>query len=118
MAVGTEISAMFCTNAEDTQALMASGDDQDDPVWPLPLHEGYEYMLASNVADITNSAPGGYAGATTAALFLKRFVDTTPWIHFDVMAFNARTRPARPEGGEAMGMRATYEFLERRYGNS
>ncbi len=118
VAVGTEISAMFCTNAEDTQALMASGDDQDDPVWPLPLYEGYEYMLASNVADITNSAPGGYAGATTAALFLKRFVDTTPWIHFDVMAFNARTRPARPEGGEAMGIRATYEFLERRYGNS
>ena len=118
VAVGTEISAMFCTNAEDIQALMASGDNQDDPVWPLPLYGGYEYMLASNVADVTNSAPGGYAGATTAALFLKRFVDTTPWIHFDIMAFNTRARPARPEGGEAMGMRATYEFLERRYGHS
>ena len=118
VAVGTEISAMFCTNAEDMQGLMASGDNQDDPVWPLPLHEGYEYMLASNVADVTNSAPGGYAGATTAALFLKRFVDTTPWIHFDIMAFNTRARPARPEGGEAMGMRTTYEFLERRYGQS
>ena len=118
VAVGTEISAMFCTNAGDAQALMSAGESQGDPVWPLPLYGDYEYMLASNVADVTNSAPSGFAGATTAALFLKRFVDKTPWIHFDIMAFNARARPARPEGGEAMGMRATYEFLERRYGNS
>ena len=118
VAVGTEISAMFCTNGEDAQALVAAGDSQSDPVWPLPLYGDYEYMLASNVADVTNSAPSGFAGATTAALFLKRFVDKTPWIHFDIMAFNTRARPARPEGGEAMGMRATYEFLERRYGNS
>ena len=49
-----------------------------------------------------NSAASPYAGAVTAALFLKRFIDEVPWLHFDVMAFNIRKRPGRPEGGEAM----------------
>ena len=56
------------------------------------------------------------AGAITAALFLKRFVSNqTDWVHFDLMAYNTKTRPARPEGGEAMGLRAVYSYLEEAY---
>ena len=49
-----------------------------------------------NVADLVNSAASPYAGAVTAALFLKHFIDEVPWVHFDVMAFNIRKRPGRP----------------------
>ncbi len=76
-------------------------------------------MLASKVADLVNSPASGFAGASTAALFLKHFIDDDiPWLHFDVMAFNARNRPGRPEGGEAMALRAVYQYLEQRYGDA
>jgi leucyl aminopeptidase len=82
----------------------------------MPLHAPYEYMLKSNVADTVNSASLPYAGAITAALFLKKFVGDVPWAHFDIMAFNIRPRPGRPEGGEAMGMRAAFHYLKERFG--
>jgi leucyl aminopeptidase len=72
-------------------------------------------MLESKIADLVNSAASPYAGAVTAALFLQRFVDDTPWMHFDIMAFNIRPRPAHPEGGEAMALRAVYQYLEDTY---
>ena len=57
-----------------------------------------------------------YGGAITAALFLQAFVpDEIPWAHFDIMAWTTRAKPARPVGGEAMALRAVFEFLERRY---
>ena len=53
----------------------------------------------------------------TAALFLQRFVSTDAWLHFDLMAFNIRNRPGRPEGGEAMALRAVYDHLATTYGS-
>ena len=56
-------------------------------------------------------------GAITAALFLEAFVeDTIPWAHFDVMAWNNSSTPGKPEGGEAMGMRAAFDVIAGRYG--
>jgi leucyl aminopeptidase len=72
-------------------------------------------MLESKVADLVNSASSPYAGAITAALFLERFAAGLPWVHFDIMAWNLRARPGRPEGGEAMGMRAVFEYLRSRF---
>ena len=63
-----------------------------------------------------NSASVPYGGAITAALFLEKFVDDVAWAHFDIMAFNIRSRPAHPEGGEAMGVRAVYSYLKERFG--
>jgi len=114
-AVGTEIAAMFCNDDTVADALYRAGQRQDDPVWRMPLHEPYGAMLDSKVADVANSASSPYAGAITAALFLQRFVDDCPWVHFDIMAFNVRGRPGRPEGGEAMGIRAVFDYLGERF---
>ena len=69
------------------------------------------------MADTVNSASLPYGGAITAALFLEKFVEDLPWVHFDIMAFNIRSRPGRPEGGEAMGVRAVYQYLRERFGD-
>ncbi len=114
-AVGTEIAAMFCNDDQVADALSGFGRDQDDAVWRMPLHPGYEHMIDSKIADIVNSAASPYAGSITAALFLQRFIDDVTWVHFDVMAFNPRSRTAHPEGGEAMAQRAVYAYLEERY---
>ena len=117
-AVGAEIAAMFCDDDDIACALVAAGVKTEDDVWRMPLHKPYAYKLDSKVADIVNSAATPYAGAITAALFLQRFVGEHAWVHFDLMAYNNRARPGRPEGGEAMALRAVFQFLEQRYVNA
>ena len=116
VALGTEVPAFFTNDDSSAADLMQASEAVNDPIWQLPLHKAYRYMLDSNIADICNSAASGYGGAITAALYLKEFVPVeTKWIHFDVMAYNMRARAGRPKGGEAMGLRAVIEFLQKRY---
>ena len=113
VALGTELPAFFCNNEAIAQKLIASGLVQNDALWQLPLHMPYREMLASKIADINNISSGSYGGAITAALFLQEFVKpNVPWIHIDFMAWNLRSLPGRPEGGEAMGMRALFGLIQ------
>ncbi len=116
VALGTEVPAFFCNHPDTAAALQDAAQSQDDPLWPLPLHAPYRDLLNSKVADISSISSGSYGGAITAALFLQEFVTPkVPWIHIDVMAWNMRSLPGRPEGGEAMGMRALFEMIAQRY---
>lgn len=116
VALGTELPGMFTNDNPLAAELIASGLNVSDPVWQLPLHAPYQDMLKSDIADTLNSAPSGFGGAITAALYLQLFVsDTTSWVHFDVMAWNNRKLPGRPVGGEAFGIRAVFDFLKQRY---
>jgi len=116
VALGTDLPAMFCNRDEVAAAIAESAARVQDPLWRLPLHRPYRELIDSRIADIANSGGGPYAGAITAALFLQDFVpEATPWVHFDLMAWNLRARPGRPEGGEAMALRALLDFLTRRY---
>ncbi|MEO1401410.1 MAG: leucyl aminopeptidase family protein [Cyanobacteria bacterium J06635_1] len=117
VAVGTELPAYFCTDDAIAADLKQAGDRVDDPLWQLPLYAPYRPMLDSPIADINNISNASYGGAITAALFLKEFIKPEiPWIHLDFMAYNLRSQPGRPEGGEAMGMRALFELIRRRFG--
>ncbi|MBL8258286.1 MAG: leucyl aminopeptidase family protein [Candidatus Competibacteraceae bacterium] len=119
VALGTDIPALFCNDDTLAAGLLAASEREQDPFWRLPLHEAYRDLLDSKIADIANASESSYAGAITAALFLKEFVpDSIPWAHFDLMAWNLKARPGRPEGGEAMAMRAVFAWLEQRYGGS
>ena len=111
-AVGTEISAMFSNNDDVAVGIEDAANQLDDPVCRLPLYKGYRPGLRSPVADLCNIANFSEGGAITAALFLEAFVGKSSWVHYDINAFNSKSRPAHPLGGEAMGMRATYRYLE------
>lgn len=116
VAVGTEISAFF-TNQDDLAfELSDAAKETLDPVWRMPLFQGYASMIESSIADLSNSAASSYAGAITAALFLERFVAASvSWIHFDIMAWNVSNKPGKPEGGEAMGIWAVAKLLKHQY---
>ncbi len=114
-AVGTEIAALFSPDDALAESLCRHGVSEDDPVWRLPLWRPYRRLIDSPVADINNAGDSPYAGAITAALFLSEFVaDGVPWAHFDIMAWNVGNRPGRPEGGEAMAMRAAFAAIKER----
>lgn len=117
VALGTEVPALFSNSDELAAGLLAAAEEQQDPLWRLPLYNPYREMLDSKIADLANAANAPYAGAITAALFLREFVpEETAWAHVDVMAWNTRSRPGRPEGGEAMGIRAVSHYLRQRFG--
>ena len=117
VALGPDLPAMFCNDDELSEGLLTAADAVKDPIWRMPLFDAYREMLDSKVADIVNAASGGQGGAITAALFLKEFVpNETAWAHFDLMAWNSRSRPGRPEGGEAMGLRGVFRYLQTRFG--
>ena len=114
-AVGTEISAMFSNNDKVANGIEEAAKELDDPVCRLPLYKGYRPGLRSPVADLCNIANFSEGGAITAALFLEAFVEKTQWVHYDINAFNSKARPAHPIGGEAMGLRATYRYIEQSF---
>lgn len=117
VAVGTEMAAMFSNDDKVAADLQAVSLKITDPLWRLPLFAPYVDMLRSNCADLANSSTSSYAGAITGALFLQYFVTPTiPWVHFDIMAWNVASKPGKPEGGEAMGLRAVAQYLLEVYG--
>lgn len=117
VALGPDLPAAFSNDAGLLAQAQRCGEAAHDPVWPMPLWDGYDDELASRVADLSNVAPSSFAGAIFGALFLRRFVAAgTPWAHFDLYAWNPRERPGRPVGGEAQCLRMAHRLVRERIG--
>ena len=115
MALGPELPALFANRDEWAGALLDAGVETADPMWRMPLWQPYNDMIKSGIADIVNTG-GPQAGAVTAALFLEHFVPREQaWMHLDLFAWNPKSRPGRPEGGEAQTLRAVIAMLEKKY---
>lgn len=115
VGLGPDIPNMFTNDDALGKQLQNLSSGCDDLVWQMPLHKPYREFIDSNIADISNDSSSPYGGALTAALFLQEFVNANiSWVHFDVMAWNTKARPGRPEGGEAMAMRTIYAYLAAR----
>lgn len=110
VAVGPDLAPFFSTAPALSDALRSAARRVADPVWELPFHAPYEEMIEPGIADLDNAPRGGFAGATTAALFLRRFTDR-PYLHFDIFASTLISKPGRPKGGLGQGARAILEAL-------
>lgn len=116
VALGPELPALFANDDALAGALLDAGDTEKDPLWRLPLWDGYDEMLKSDIADMVNAPDGPFAGSITAALFLRRFVPKdVAWAHLDLFAWRPAAKPGRPKGGDAMSLRAVWAMLKQRY---
>uniref|UniRef100_UPI001576FB91 leucyl aminopeptidase family protein n=1 Tax=Sphingomonas bacterium TaxID=1895847 RepID=UPI001576FB91 len=116
VALGPDLPPLFSNDDALAEALLAAGRAVADPLWRMPLWDGYDELLKSDIADLVNAPDGGFAGAITAALFLRRFVPKEiAWAHLDVFAWRPTARPGRPKGGDAYGLRAAFAMLKARY---
>ena len=111
VAVGPDLAPFFTDDDGAATALASAGARVRDPVWRLPFWPGYESMIEPGIADLDNAPGGGFAGAITAALFLRRFVENPAYIHFDIYGHQPGDAPARPKGGAGQGTRALLEAL-------
>ena len=106
VALGTELPALFTNDNDLGERIIDEGKEQIDPMWELPLFSPYERYLENKYDALSSTGSAGTGGAITAALFLKKFINTdTKWAHVDLMAWNTSGRPGFPVGGEAMGLR-------------
>ncbi|HKJ18471.1 MAG TPA: leucyl aminopeptidase family protein [Xanthomonadales bacterium] len=116
VGMGTDLPPLFSNDSSLSSGIQAAGDACEDPLWTLPLWQPYKDLIKSNIADISNNARTSFGGAITAALFLEHFVDSDDsWAHIDTFAWNQTSRPGRPEGGEALSLRAVFAYLEKKF---
>ena len=107
VALGKEIACLMGNNEELSAAVQAAGGRTGETAWPLPLHDDYAVHIESEVADMKNTGRPGQAGAISAALLLREFVEDVPWAHLDI-AGPSRTEDNRwynTKGGSGFGVR-------------
>ncbi len=117
VALGPDVPPFFTDDDALAGEVARCASAEYDPLWRMPLWRPYDELLDSKVADVNNVTAGGFAGAITAALFLRRFVARTKaWLHLDIFAWTPAAKSGRPEGGECQAARALYALLAARYG--
>ena len=83
VALGQEYAGLFSNNDELSERLRKAGEATGEKVWRMPLSAAYDKMIDSKFADMKNTG-GRYGGSITAAQFLQRYVEKTPWAHLDI----------------------------------
>ena len=112
VAVGPDLAPFFASDQKLAKRLAKAGRKVRDPLWQMPFWDAYEALIEPDIADLDNAPKGGFAGAITAALFLRRFVRNSPaYVHFDIYGWQPNAAPARPKGGVAQATRAILEAL-------
>lgn len=112
VALGPDLPPCFIDDDDMANAIAAAGLAVGDPVWRMPFFAGYDAMLSSDAADLSNTGDSPFAGAITAALFLKRFVKKARhYAHFDIYGWRPSQRPLGPKGGEPHAARAMFDVI-------
>lgn len=118
IALGDVYAAILSNNDALSRALEVAGESCGERLWRLPLHDAYDRLIKSSVADVQNIPEGRLAGTIIGGMFLKKFLadDKTPWAHIDIAAtaWDTKSRDGRPAGATGIGVRLFFEFLKNR----
>jgi leucyl aminopeptidase len=114
-ALGPDIPPFYANDEALAAEYAQASAETSDPIWRLPLWDAYESDMDSPIADMKNTGDGAFAGSIYGGLFLRRFVDAPAWAHFDIYAWAPKEKPARPAGGEAQALRASWAVIKKRF---
>jgi leucyl aminopeptidase len=116
VALGQEYAGLFSNNDELAERLAAAGKATGERVWRMPLGPEYDKLIDSKFADMKNTG-GRNAGSVTAAQFLQRFVNDTPWAHLDIagMGMNAKDSDINRSWGPGWGVRLLDQLVRDHY---
>ncbi len=118
VALGSEYAGLWSNNDKLSKQLINAGENVEEKLWKMPLHENYNKLMNSKTADMQNINYVGGAGSTTAAQFLQRFIiNKTPWAHLDIagMAFSKYAGALNSGGATGYGVRLLNKFIEENY---
>jgi leucyl aminopeptidase len=116
VALGTEHAGLFSNNDELAERLSKVGQATGERVWRMPLGAEYDKQIDSQFADMKNTG-GRHGGSITAAQFLQRFVDDTPWAHLDIAgtAMGAPKSEINQSWGSGYGVRLLNQLVAEYY---
>jgi leucyl aminopeptidase len=118
VALGPDLPPFFSDDDGLATDLLKYAAAANDPLWRLPLWRPYDSMIETPIADLNNAGASGFAGAITAALFLRHFAERAKaHLHVDIFGWTPAAKSGRPKGGEQQGMRALFALLKARYGH-
>ncbi len=117
IALGNEYAGIFSNNDKLSKQLEDAGKIEDEKLWRFPLHENFDKMINSPIADMQNISYGRGAGSITAAQFLQRFVNKVPWAHLDIAGttWTKTALPTSPKGATAYGVKLLNRFVNKYY---
>jgi leucyl aminopeptidase len=112
IALGSINTGMFCNDEHTQRQFQQAARDAGEKMWPMPLDDDYKDMLKCAFADMPNIGSKG-AGAITAAMFLKEWVENTPWVHLDIAAtaWVTEAKPHLAKGPTGVGVRTLIKFV-------
>ncbi|QQE64892.1 leucyl aminopeptidase [Leptolyngbya sp. BL0902] len=113
VALGDDIAGLFTENDDLANGLSDAAAAAGEKFWRLPMEAKYFDGLKSIVADMKNTGPRP-GGSITAALFLKQFVNKTPWVHLDVAGpvWTEKESGYNNPGGTGFGVRTLVEWVK------
>jgi leucyl aminopeptidase len=116
VALGHEFAGMFSNDDALAQKLATVGQVVGEKVWRFPLDDAYDQLIKSEIADMKNIG-GRPAGSISAAQFIQRFVNKTPWAHLDIagVAWSTKDAPCIPKGATAFGVRLLDRLVAQHY---
>jgi leucyl aminopeptidase len=116
VALGKEYAGLFVNDEKLANDLLEASAVTGEKLWRMPLDKAYDKMLESKNCDIKNIG-GRWAGACTAAAFIKYFVKDTPWAHIDLAgtAMDAPKSEISPSWGAGWGVRLLDRFVADKY---
>lgn len=119
VSLGPTYAGCFSNNDELADKLIKAGEEVNEKLWRMPLHEDYDAMINSDIADMANigNVPGA-AGSSTAAHFIKRFIqEGVEWAHLDIAGVANSNKPSSlgPKGAVGYGVRLLEKFIKENY---
>lgn len=116
ISLGHEKAGLFATDDTLAAQLAAAATATGEALWRMPLGDEYDKLIKSEIADMKNVGDRG-AGSITAAQFLKRFVDATPWAHLDIagVAWSRKGAQSAVKGASGFGVRLLDRFVADHY---
>lgn len=117
ICLGNEKAGLFSNDDKLSKQLSDAGEAVGESIWRMPMGDNYDRMINCDAADMKNISGGRGAGSITAAQFLKRFVDKTPWAHLDIagVTWSNKAGPVTPKGGTAFGVRLLDRLVSDNY---
>ena len=113
VSIGQDKAGMFSNDNSFLKLLEDVGKKVGEEVWNMPIDDSYEKDIKSDIADMKNVGSGRGAGSTAGAIFLKRFIKDTKWMHLDIagVTWAKSDKPCIPKGGTGFGVKLLDEFV-------
>ena len=113
VALGNIRAGLFSNNKDVSKAIYDAGEITGEKVWEMPIDDEYDQLINTEIADMKNIGGPG-AGSITAACFLKRHVEKTPWAHLDIagVTWKNKSTPSIPHGGVGWGVKLLYHLIK------